>query len=368
LNATGNKITVLVTTIPPEAKGGIVALHRVLFRQSIGQNHGLALFPVASPAPYKERLPARLYRVFVRAIDFSFLLLKDRSIKIVHVNSSPDSRAILRDSLFIMISWLMGKKIILQLHSTIDAYENPKVVEWIKKRMFTLCDKILVFSKNDGNKIKPMVPMEKIEIFPNAVNADDFKNKDWSFKRNLSIPEEGEIVLFLSRLFREKGVFDLIESIPEVIGEFEKVYFVFAGDGPDKPGMEEACKRKEIDKVVRFTGNLQEEDVRKAFSCADIFVLPSYTEGMPMAILQALAAGLPVIATPVGAIPDFIKDGINGFLVQPHSPGQLAEKLMLLLRDAGIRKKMADVNIQLAEKEFDVKVVSNRLEQLYEML
>ena len=84
-----------------------------------------------------------------------------------------------------------------------------------------------------------------------------------------------------------------------------------------------------------------------------------------MAILEALAAGLPIVATPYGAIPDIIKDGVNGFLIEPHAPEQISEKLGLLLRREDIRKRIQDANIQLARSEYDRDIVLGKLEKLY---
>jgi glycosyltransferase involved in cell wall biosynthesis len=214
-------------------------------------------------------------------------------------------------------------------------------------------------------KIEMLAPKEKIEILPNAVKVDDFASKDKSFKKDLSIPEHGEVILFLSRLIKEKGVYDLIESITTVSKEYKNVYFLFTGEGPERNRMEMICKEKGIEKEVRFTGHIQNANLLKVFSCADIFVLPTYSEGMPMVILEALAAGLPIISTPVGAIPDIIKDGINGFLIEPNSPKQLAEKILLLLHNEDIIKRIGEANVQLAKEEYDVKVILNKLEQLY---
>lgn len=366
MNRNNSKINVLITSAPLEGKGGIVALHQVLFGQPVDNDFDFILFPVSSPSPFQERLISRVYRIIVHTKNLCKLFLKDKSIKVIHINTSYDAKAIIRDSLFIIISSFFKKKIVLQIHSAISAQQNPKPVEWIAKHIFPLSDKILVYSKEDWKNVAAFASNHKAEIFPNAIIVDQFANRDRTYKSDLRIPEEGKVILFLSRLIKSKGVYDFIEAIPLVTKGYDNAYFLIAGEGPEKEQMESQCQKKHMEKTVRFTGHIQDNQLIKAFSCADIFVLPTYhAEGMPMAILQALAAGLPIISTRFGSIPDIIEDNVNGFLVEPHSPEQVAEKILLLLRKEDIKKRMEDANRKHAINSFDVKIVLNKLEKLY---
>ena len=365
MNGYENKTKILITSVPPEAKGGILSIHQVLFGKPLQENIELDFFRVASPNPFNERLANRLTRIIIRIIQFSHQLIKDKSIKVIHINTAYDLRSLMRDALFIVISRILRKKIVLQIHQRIEPSHN-KIIDFITKHVFPLCNKILVFSQESKKILATLVPEGKIELFPNPVVVDDFKMGDKSYKNELNIPKEGKIVLFLSRLIKEKGVYDLIESIPEIIQRNENVYFVFAGEGPDRIQMENTCKMKGIEKQVRFTGHIPYKDVIRAFSSADIFVLPTYfPEGMPMAILQALAAGLPIISTPISSIPDIVTDGINGFLVEPHASDQLTEKISLLISKKELRNRMGEDNIKLARKEYDLDIVLKKLELLY---
>lgn len=366
MNSGENKIHALITSVPLEAKGGIVALHGVLFGQPIQQNIMATLFPISSAAPFNELRISRIFRIVSGIKKFIYLLRKDKSINVIHINTAYDIKAMTRDAFFIIISRLFKIKTVIQIHSTVGDYDYSDIMKWIAKHIFPLSNKVLVFSKEDINNMKMLIPKEKIEIFPNAVRVKNFMNKENTFKKTQSIPEDGKIVLLVSRFIKEKGVYDLIEAIPLIARDHKNVYFLFAGEGPERNRMETICKEKGIENMVRFTGHIQSNILIHAYSCADIFVLPTFhPEGMPMAILEALAAGLPIVATPYGAIPDIIKDGVNGFLIEPHAPEQISEKLGLLLRREDIRKRIQDANIQLARSEYDRDIVLGKLEKLY---
>jgi glycosyltransferase involved in cell wall biosynthesis len=284
----------------------------------------------------------------------------------VHINTAPQSKALMRDALLVLISRLLKRKVVLQIHGAVSDYEYPKIVCWTVFRVFSLCHKILVFSQKDIERISALVPGVPTEGFPNAIRADDFKRGDNSFKNDLSVPQENKIVLFLSRFIKEKGVFDLLESIPGVVSRFENVSFIFAGDGPKFEQMRSFCSKNNLDKYVRFTGHLCYKDVVRVLASADVFVLQTYyVEGFPTAILQALAAGLPIISTCAGAISKVIEDGKHGFIIDPRRPEQLKEKLLFLLQDDALRKRIGDTNVRLAREEFDIEVVSRKLEKLY---
>lgn len=357
---------VFITTVPPQAKGGIVALHEVLFDLPRQRNFTLIPFQFASPMPFQEHLASRLLRILVGVNRFLWTLLKDRSIRIVHVNTAPQSKALLRDALLVVISRLLKRKVVLQIHGAVSDCIYPLMVRWTASSVFSLCHSVLVFSQKDINRITALVPHVSIHTFPNAIRVSDFKKGDQSFKDDLGLPPENKIVLFLSRLIKEKGGFDLIDSIPGVVSRFENVSFVFAGEGPEFEQMKTACRERELDHYVRFTGHLKYTDVVRVLSVADVFVLPTYyVEGMPTAILQALAAGLPVISTPAGGIPEVIQDGVHGFLVEPRTPEQLVAKMLILLQNDALRMQIGDSNAQVAREKFDIEVVSRKLEELY---
>ena len=356
---------VLITTVPQQAGGGISTLHRILFSQKAEMGFQFVPLEVSSRSPWSESLTGRFARIsFCNAL-FVLLLIKDNLARIVHINTAPDTKALLRDVPLILIAKSLGRKVVVQIHGGLSDYNTPWAINRIAIHAFNLCDRILVFSKKDMNELRPKIPTEKICVFPNAVNVKEIVSIDGNLRKNLLIPEENKIVLFISRFIKEKGVFDFIESIPNVLRDFRKVTFVFVGDGPEMGEMQKRCSSMALKDCIRFTGYLDYEDTLRAFRSADIFVLPSHSEAMPISILQALAAGLPIISTHVGAIPEILREGVNCLFAESKNPANLEKSLRILLKNDAIRQQMKASNVKLAREEFDVTVVLGKLGKLY---
>jgi glycosyltransferase involved in cell wall biosynthesis len=139
-------------------------------------------------------------------------------------------------------------------------------------------------------------------------------------------------LVFLGRIHKEKGVFDLIQAISILGDEGYTVDAVFIGEGNDKAEAKRFAQGLALADQVRFLGYVgSPQQVAELISAARLFVLPSYTEGLPRAMVESMWLGVPVLVTPVGGVKYVIRDGINGFLVEPRSPRRLADKIKEIL-------------------------------------
>ena len=171
-------------------------------------------------------------------------------------------------------------------------------------------------------------------------------------------------MLFLSRLEKEKGIGELLEVIPFVVDRYPTISFLIAGSGAYQERMKCHSSLDRCGNNIKFVGYLLGEDKLDAFRCADIYVFPSYSEGCPVSVLEALASGLPIIYTPVGALQEIMVSGENGLEVPVRSAKALADALISLASDADLRKLMAKKNIELSKK-FDLAAVHSKLERIY---
>ena len=153
-------------------------------------------------------------------------------------------------------------------------------------------------------------------------------------------------LLFVGRLISQKGVNYLLEALTLVEVPYK---LIIVGDGSERKELESQVAALNIGEHVSFTGWQEHADIIQFYRQADVFVLPSQREGLPNVLLEAMACGLPIVATHVSGTEDLIEEGRNGFLVSPRDPEALAQKLQRLLLDAGLRREMGQASREIVQ-------------------
>ena len=156
------------------------------------------------------------------------------------------------------------------------------------------------------------------------VDFDEFQMKD-------DVEQRANVVSYVGRLHEEKGVLNLARAIPKVLAKRHDVKFVIVGEGQLEGELRSYVTTHALSQNVTFAGWIPHDELREYLVKSKLLVLPSYTEGLPHAMLEAMACGTPVLATPVGAVPEVIHDKKTGFLVPDNSPDQLAESILSAL-------------------------------------
>lgn len=181
----------------------------------------------------------------------------------------------------------------------------------------------------------------KLSLVPIGVDIELFnREKSDSIKQELGLHNFTKIVLYVGQLIPRKGLNYLIDSIPSVLSRQKDILFVFAGNGPQKKELEDLCKRNNITPYVLFTGNIDLLTLIKWYSVADLFVLPSLSEGRPTVIYEAMSCEVPIIATDVGGVSEQIKNDYNGLVIESKNSKLLADKINYLLENDDLRKYM----------------------------
>jgi teichuronic acid biosynthesis glycosyltransferase TuaC len=187
------------------------------------------------------------------------------------------------------------------------------------------------------------IPEEKIKCIPMGVDIDKFKPQDKEkIRQDFKISEQ-KIILFVGQLNKEKGVNYLLEAFSQVVTKSyyrKDVRVIIIGDGSEKENLLNLSKRLGIMNLVTFTGPVIGELLTKWYSLADLFVLPSLTEGRPNVINEAMASECSIIATNICGIPEQVKDGYNGFLVEPKNVEMFTKKISYLLNNEHEMHKM----------------------------
>ena len=205
---------------------------------------------------------------------------------------------------------------------------------------------------------------DDVYVIGNGITLEKFSGiKKDDARRLLGVNDERFVIICVANLRPEKGINFLIFSIKEVLAYDGRALLLLVGSGSLRYELENLVKILGLDKNVHFLGKMDNEKIPLCLSVADIFVLPSISEGFGIALLEAMAAGLPIIATRVGGIPYVLEDGKNGLLVNPGSSSDLAEKILMLMRSPELMKKMSEANREKS-RSYSWENIVSQLEKL----
>lgn len=210
------------------------------------------------------------------------------------------------------------------------------------------------------------LPGRKVRVIYNGVRLDRFAPGDQATRNAtrslLGVDDERPLVATVSVLRREKGIGDLIEAMPAILERLQARLLV-VGDGEDRDRLEGLAAGLGLEDDVRFLGH--RDDIPQILAATDLFVLPTRGDMLPTVIAEAMACGLPVVATDVGSVSEMVDDGVTGLLAPPGSPAVLAERLLSLLTDRHRAARLGGAGRRRAEQLFDVRSQASALESLY---
>jgi len=212
-------------------------------------------------------------------------------------------------------------------------------------------------------------PVEKLTVIHSGIELNKFQEYTPSdktkLKKEIGLPENSFVVGTAGRLVAVKGPEFLIKASRTIIPKHPNTYFLFAGDGPLKEDLQKRAKEAGDDKNIVFLG--WRDDIAHILSIFDVFCLPSLNEGMGRVLVEAMAHGIPIVASDVGGIPDLVTHGKNGFLVPPKNPEELAKHIQILIEDEEKRKKMGEAGKEMAPG-FSHDTMVRSIAELYEEL
>ncbi len=162
----------------------------------------------------------------------------------------------------------------------------------------------------------------------------------------------GTRILFVGRVATGKGIEVLIDSISDLRSRHDDLTLTVVGDGPQREHLEDLCRRRSLQDHVSFVGSKNQDDVAKLLADHDLFVHPSFAEGVPVVLMEAMGAGLPVVATHVGGMTELVSDGVSGFLVRPFDQGQLNDRIERLVTDPDLRQRMGQAGREAVLADF----------------
>ena len=240
---------------------------------------------------------------------------------------------------------------------------------WLQKLVCRLADCVLVNASSIRDTlIEQGYRGDNIIVIPNGVMPSKLASfRDGAeLRAELGLPVAAPVVILFSRLNRMKGIEYFLEAAVVVLKEFPDVKFVIAGDGANRPELEAYAAKLSIAPSVLFTGF--RTDLPDLLREADISVLPSLSEGLSNSLLEAMSAGVPVIATNVGGNPEIVEDGVSGILVPVRDSAALAEAMVRMFCNPELRKAMGAAGRKRIATTFSMERSLESVERLYEKL
>jgi len=300
---------------------------------------------------------------------FFFFFLKNNRINVVHLNSGLTRASLLREGVLSLVAKFVGCKTLFFIHGWKER-EFSKLLENKRRKKFVTNilnkqGKIVVLAKQFKEKLMDLgVDGSKIVVSSTMVES----KKYYPEKKSFSKPFQ---VLFCANMVRQKGPYELLESVPLISNRFSDVQYIFIGNGKDLKNLKLIAKKLGIEQKVGFTGYISNSEKINIFKEAHVFAFPTYYgEGFSTVILEAMAAGLPVICTPNAGLADAISDGKDGLLLKtmPSEPKEIAEKIIQLIENPELMKRMSANNLKKAKEVYDAQVVSRQIVEIYQNL
>jgi glycosyltransferase involved in cell wall biosynthesis len=248
---------------------------------------------------------------------------------------------------------------------SIQEGDNFKIRQGIFKlffaKIFSKADIVQVISNFLATWSKNMGAKSQIVVVPNGVNFYLFSNRKSNselnnLKKSLNKKEKDIFIVTTSRLVEKNATIDIIDSLTYLP---ENVKFLIIGTGYEEEMLKNRVSKLGLDNRVNFLGFVKHEDMPQYLHISDIFIRPSLSEGFGNSYIEAMAAGIPVIATPVGGIIDFLKDNETGLLCEVRNPKNIAWKVEMLLNDKSLKEKIVKNALEMVEKKYQWNLIAS---------
>jgi glycosyltransferase involved in cell wall biosynthesis len=310
------------------------------------------------------KTPLYFARDFLRLVRALALLRPD--VVLVHAAAT---FSLLRDWMFMAAARIAGARVICHYHGTLHARfpsGETRSGRIAGRMLMAAAHRVIVLSPGYRCEMARAWKRDDLVWAPNMVDVALFRSVSAHARVPWLLPGD-RAVLFVGRLSAPKGIYELFDAVPRVIEREPDARFVLVGVA-ESDAMEQVIRAAAVSRGIAqhlsFLGSLEGRDKAAAFVTSRMIVVPSWTEAFPLVIPEAMAAGLPVVASAVGAIPDFVKDGEDGFLIAPGDAAALADRVCRLLGDEPLRARMSARVRARAPCEFAIEVGCARVAEV----
>jgi len=290
-------------------------------------------------------------------------LIKKRNIQIIHAHNA---------TAWFYGTWasiLSGVPLVYTEHDR--SFPTPLRLKYFHYFFGKCTTAVVAVSGAVKRNLEKYEHIKNIRVIYNGIDPDLFKpasaEEKILKKKKLGLNQNDFVLSNVGRMDYWKNQRILIEILPELKKNFPQIKLVFVGGGKEEQNLKHLVIKKRVKNDVIFLG--QRSDVNQILKAFDIFIFPSLTEGLPLVIIEAMAVGLPIIASPVGGIPELIINGKNGFLVSPTSKEEIKSTIIKLLQNPKLRQYMGKTGRKIFESRFSLpKMVKNYLKVYNEVI
>lgn len=337
-------------------KGGIAAVVSVLDQDGLFEREGVRYL-----ATHAEGSRARKAGVALSGFWRTALACMTERPAVVHAHSASHA-SFFRKSLLLLIARRCGARTVFHLHGggfrDFATKESGPLARWWIRHTLEASSVVIALSDGWAGFLAGFAPGARVRVVPNSVDVARLAS---------GCAEEADRILFLGRADTPKGVYDLLAAVAALAPSFPKVRLAVGGDG-DLARLRTRAAQLGIADRLEVLGWIGAADKADQLARAAVFCLPSHAEGLPMAMLEAMAVGKAVVVSHVGGIPEAVADGDNGLLVAPRDVQALTAALSRLLADSVLRRRLGERARQTVAERFSTAVVIGKLAGVYREL
>jgi glycosyltransferase involved in cell wall biosynthesis len=329
----------LVVLLGPsrEAISGVTTHLNALLGSRLATRFDLVHFQVGNEGR-SESFVLRSARLALSPLLLAATLLRTGAA-LLHINTSFNAKALWRDLAYVLVGKLCGARVLCQVHGgDLERYTaGPGVLASLVRASLRLADALVVLSREELEALRARLPGQAVEVVPNGVDCAP----DVRYHR--PAPESGGPLrlIYIGRLAPAKGLLETIEALRVARARGVAARLVLAGSGAEEPRLRQYVRDAGLAREVAFVGRAYGSHKAELLAQADVLTLASYSEGMPYSLLEAMAAGVVPIVTPVGAIPDVVNEGEHGLFVAPRDAEALADAIARLAGDRAMLARMS---------------------------
>ncbi|MFQ5599022.1 MAG: glycosyltransferase family 4 protein [Candidatus Krumholzibacteriia bacterium] len=364
----GRRVRVLMGVPAPRATEGGIALTVPLLVEDLRRAGHVDLETVSYGRwADGERRPIKVWHQVVDLLRYPSRVRRTDP-DVVHLNTSLDRRALLRDIPFTLVTRLLGRPLLIQWHGSETHLLSSRMPIWrlLTQLLVRFVTALGVFSKQEESEIHHSRSAARCFVVKNAIDLRRYA-RNRALHSQLGIEAGAPLILFIGRLIPGKGLADVVRAMPQIASRF-RAHLVVVGDGPMRARARRLVRELGLEQSVHFTGQIRESETLHFYCGCDVLVFPStLTEGLPMALLQALAAGLGIVTTRLRAAVDYLREPENCLFVEGRDPQGVARALSRLLGEARLLERMRRHNLELARR-FDRQAVAQEFTRIYREL